>query len=135
KSKTGELKKATQQIERDVAVQLAVLARCFELQDEFRVIELDYVRATAPDHLDGHRLGVADARALRRSELLESTTRLMSQMDAAGAIVNENILLHARAAQSVIGSLNLTATVVDDFHRPLGIESVRAPLSATPWRE
>jgi hypothetical protein len=135
KSKTGELKKATQQIERDVAVQLAVLARCFELQDEFRVIELDQVRATAPDRLDGHRRGVADARARRRSNVLDSTTRLMAQMDAAGGIANENILLHARAAQSVIGSLNATAAVVDDFHGPLGIESNRDSLSARPWRE
>ena len=135
RTKTGELKKATRQLEHDAAVQLAVLARCFELQDDFWVLELDYVRATAPDWLDGHRLGVADARATRRSSVLASTTRLMSRMDAVGDIVNENILLHARAAQSVVNSLNSTATVVDDFHRPLGIESNREFLSNTPWRE
>lgn len=135
KSKTGELKKATQQIERDVAIQLAVLARCFELQDEFRVIELDYVQATAPDHLDGHRLGVTDARASRRSSVLEITSRLMGQMDSAGGIANENVILHAIAARSVIDSLNSTAAVVDDFHGPLGIESTRDSLSVTPWRE
>jgi len=135
KSKTGELKKATKQIEHDVATQIAVLARCFELQDEFRVLELDYVSAASPDSLNGHRLGVADARALRRSNVLESTTRLMAQMDSAGGIANENILLHARAAQSIVGSLNATAAVVDDFHSPLGIESTRDSLSATPWRE
>jgi cell division protein ZapA (FtsZ GTPase activity inhibitor) len=135
KSKTGELKKVTEQIEREVAIQLAVLARCFELQDEFRVIELDHVRATAPGRIDGHRLGVADARAKRRSNVLEGTTRLMTQMDSAGGIANENILLHARAARSVIDSLNSTAAAVDDFHGPLGIESTRDSLSATPWRE
>ena len=135
KKKTGELKKATQQIERDVAIQLAALARCFELQDEFRVLELDHVLATAPDRLDGHRLGVADARAKRRSSVLEATTRLMAQMDAAGGIANENILLHARAARSVIDSLNSTAAVVDDFHSPLGIESTRDLLNVTRWRE
>lgn len=48
KSKAGELKKAAQEIERDIGVQLAVLARCFELQDDFRVVELDHVLATAP---------------------------------------------------------------------------------------
>lgn len=135
KTKTGELKKATQQIERDVAMQLAVLGRCFELQDEFRVIELDYVRATAPDNLDGHRLGVTAARASRRASVLRITSRLMTQMDAGGGVANENILLHARAARSVIGSLNSTAAVVDDFHGPLGIRSSRDALSATPWRE
>lgn len=135
KSKSGELKKATKQIEHDVAVQIAVLARCFELQDEFWVIELDHVRATAPDHLDRHRLGVTDARASRRSSVLGVTSRLMGQMDSAGGIVNENILLHARTARSVIDSLNSTAAVVDDFHGPLGIESTRKALNTTPWRE
>jgi hypothetical protein len=135
KSKTGELKKATQEIEREVTIQLAVLARCFELQDEFRVVELDHVLATAPGKFEGHRLGLTDARKERRASVLETTTRLMAQMDAAGGIANENILIHARAAGSVIDSLNSTAEIVDDFHTPLGIESTRDALSATPWRE
>ena len=135
KSKTGELKKATQEVEREVAVQLAILARCFELQDEFRVVELDHVLATAPENLEGHQRGLALAREKRRASVLEHTTRLMAQMDAAGGIANENILLHARAARSVIGSLNSTAAIVDDFHAPLGIESTRDALGATPWRD
>ena len=135
KSKTGALKKVMQVIESEVAIQLAVLARCFELQDQFRVVELDHVLDTAPENLEGHRLGVADARERRRASVLVSTTRLMAQMDAAGGIANENVLLHARAARSVIDSLNSTAASVDDFHAPLGIESTRDVLSATPWRE
>ena len=59
----------------------------------------------------------------------------MSRLDAAGGIANDNILLHAGAARSVIHSLNATAAVVDDFHAPLGIESDRSPLDAIPWRE
>lgn len=135
KNKTGALKKATKEIESEVVIQLAVLARCFELQDKFRVVELDHVLATAPENLDGHRLGVADAREKRRASVLANTTRLMAQMDAAGGLANENILLHVRAARSVIDSLNSTAASVDDFHAPLGIESTRDELSATPWRE
>lgn len=135
KRKTGELKKVTQEIEREVAVQLAVLARCFELQDKFRVVELDHVLATAPENLDGHRSGLAAAREKRRADVLEHTTRLMAQMDVAGGIANENILLHARAARSVVDSLNSTAEIVDDFHAPLGIESARDVLSVAPWKE
>ena len=67
--------------------------------------------------------------------MLESTKRLMEQMDAAGGIANANILLHARAARSVIDSLNSTAAIVDDFHAPLGIEYSRDALSAPRWRE
>ena len=93
KRKTGELKKATQEIEQQVAVQLAILARCFELQDQFAIVELDYVLATAPQHLDGHRLGLAETRRKRREAVLERTASLIEQMDAAGNIANENILL------------------------------------------
>ncbi|GAA2183627.1 hypothetical protein GCM10009785_28000 [Brooklawnia cerclae] len=135
KRNTGELKNVTQEIEREVAVQLAILARCFELQDEFRVVELDHVFATAPENLEGHRHGLGVARQKRRASVLENTKRLMAQMDAAGGIANENILLHARAARSVIDSLNSTAAIVDDFYSPLGIESTRDVLTATPWRE
>jgi len=134
KSKSGELKRATQGIEGGVAVQLAILARCFELQDQFRVVELDHVMATAPKKLEGHRRGLEAARTIRRASVLDATGRLMGRLDAAGEISNENILLHARAARSVIGSLNATAAFVDDFHVPLGIETNRRSVDVIPWR-
>ena len=59
----------------------------------------------------------------------------MDRIDAAGGIANDNILLHARAARSVIDSLNATAAIVDDFHAPLGIESARSSIDAIPWRQ
>jgi hypothetical protein len=129
------LKKATDEIESDVALWLAVLARCFELQDEFGVVELDYVLVTAPENLDGHRLGLQDARKTRRESVLGITARLMEQMVAAGVIANENILIHARSARSVIDRVNSTKEIVDDFHAPLGIESSRDAVCSTPWRE
>ena len=132
---TGELKKVAQEIEREVSVHLAVLARCFELHDEFRVVELDHVLATAPENLEGHRRGLAAARDERRAGVLDHTSRLMAQMDAAGGIANENIILHARAARSVVDSLNSTAEVVDDFRALFGVECDRDVLRATPWRE
>lgn len=59
----------------------------------------------------------------------------MDRIDTAGGIANENILLHARAARSIVDSLNSTAALLDEFHAPLGIEPNREVLSATPWRE
>jgi hypothetical protein len=135
KTKTGELEKAAREIEREIAVQLAVLGRCFELQDKFKVIELDHVLATAPENLEGHRLGVLESLHQRRGAVLDCTERLMDRMDRAGGIANENILLHARAARSVVDSLNSTADLIDEFHAPLGIDSTREVLHATPWRE
>jgi hypothetical protein len=59
----------------------------------------------------------------------------MEHLDTAGGIANENILIHARSARSVIDRLNSTAEIVDDFHIPLGIESSRVAVSPIPWRE
>lgn len=133
--KLGELKSVARQVEQDVAIQLAVLARCFELQDQFRVLELDHVLVTAPETIDGHRLGLEESRQQRRAAVLARTGRVMERLDAAGAVATANIILHARAARSVIGSLNATAGVVDDFHAPLGIESGRDDLSTPRWRD
>ncbi len=134
-NRPGHLKKTMRELEQEVGLQLAILARCFELLDQFQVIELDYVLATASERLEGHRRGVAEARDNRRARVLETTSRLMDQLVVAGGIANENVLLHARAANSVFGSLNSIGTSIDEFHAPLNIaaESHDA-LSATPWR-
>jgi len=123
------------EIELDVAFWLSVLVRCFELQDEFAVLELDYVLTTSAESVDGHRLGLRDSLEKRRSDIFQITTRIMDQMDVAGRIAKENSLLHPRIARSVIASVNSTAELVDDFHAPLGIESSREVLVAVPRRE
>jgi hypothetical protein len=135
KTKSRELKVATKNIEFEVALQLSVLARCFELQDEFGVLELDHVLATNPERLEGHRLGVAESRAKRRAAVLARTRTLMDRMDTAGNTVNANVLLHLPAARSVVESLNATGAIVDDFHAPLGIETSREELLQPRWRD
>ncbi|NHA01944.1 hypothetical protein G5V59_26190 [Nocardioides sp. W3-2-3] len=44
-----------------------------------------------------------------------------TSLTAAGGVANENILLHARAAGSVFGSLNAIGISIDEFHAPLSI--------------
>lgn len=134
-NRPGALKKTMRELEQEVGLQLSILARCFELQDQFRVVELDYVLATAPESLEGHRKGVAEARENRRASVLATTSRLMGQLTAAGGVANENVLLHARAASSVFQSLISIGTSVDEFHAPLSIAAEsREALVATPWR-
>lgn len=135
KTRSRELKVATKNIEFEVALQLSVLARCFELQDEFGVLELDHVLATNPERLEGHRLGVAESRAKRRAAVLARTRTLMERMDTAGNAVNANVLLHLPTARSVVDSLNATGAIVDDFHAPLGIETSREELPQPRWRD
>lgn len=133
--KPGEIKRATGEIEQEVVMHLAVLARCFELEDQFRIIELDHVMATAPDYLEGHRQGVTENRDKRRGAVLGKTQSLMQQLDRYGAIANENILLHSKAARAIVKSLNATAESIESFHQPLGVAITREDISALPWRE
>lgn len=135
KTKSRELKVATKDIEFEVALQLSVLARCFELQDEFGVLELEHVLATNPERLEGHRLGVAESRAKRRAAVLARTRTLMERMDTAGDAVNANVVLHLPTVRSVVDSLNATGSIVDDFHAPLGIETSREELPQPRWRD
>lgn len=134
KRKAGALKKAMSEVEREASVHLAVLGRCFELQNHFREIELRHVLVTAPERFDRHRRALTVSRNERRDAVLEQTSRLMDRMRGAHGVAEDNVLLHARAARSVTGSLNSTAEAVDEFHMPLGITAVSDVVKLTPWR-
>ncbi|QEO14959.1 hypothetical protein FLP10_11420 [Agromyces intestinalis] len=135
KAKIGDVAKAVRAAEDDVAVWLAVLARCFELHEAIAVLELDRVAQAAPDELDGHRLGLAVAREKRRELILEHTARLMNRLEAAADDANLNVLLHLPAARAIVGAVNQVGAAVDDFREPLSIEPVRDQIETTRWRE
>ena len=65
KAKIGDLAQMAQEAESKAQRWLAVLARCFQLQDAIAVLELDRVLDAAPDDLDGHRLGLKASRRKR----------------------------------------------------------------------
>lgn len=133
KTRVGDLAKTATQTEREVGVWLAVLARCFQLQDEIAVLELGRVLDTSPADLDGHRLALSVARQDRRRLILLKTGHLMDRMDAAAGVATSNVLLHATTSRAVVDSVNHVGIAVDDFHGPLGIESGRQALEATRW--
>lgn len=135
KTRPGELKQVAHQIEGDVAVHLYVLARCFELQDEFAVLELDHVLETAPGRLPGHTVGLNDARRRRREKVLAETSEVMNRLDGAGGLAARNVLLHVRAARSTHGALNRTADTIEEFHQPMGITYQRQAVALPAWRD
>ena len=94
KTKIGDLAKTAKEAESKVQEWLAVLARCFQLQDAIAVLELDRVLDASPEELDGHRLGLRAARQNRLELISRSTERLMARMDAAAGTANAKVLLH-----------------------------------------
>jgi predicted transcriptional regulator len=133
-SKVGDLAKAASDAVPEVQEWLAVLARCFQLQDALGVLELDRVLDAADlDELDRHRRGLQKARESRLELIERSTERLLGRMDAAAGRANAKVLLNPTAAPRVVRSSERAAVSVDEFHTRLGIESGRESWTARRW--
>lgn len=132
-TKIGDLAKMVKEAESEVQDLLAVVARCFELQDALDVLRLQRVLDKYPDKLDGCRLALKDDRQKRRELILQKIEHLMARMDAAAATANSNVLLHLPTHRAVVASINHVGIAVDKFNKPLGITSGRHSLEATRW--
>ena len=133
KTRIGDLAKTSKEAESQVQEWLAVLARCFQLQDALALLELDRVLDASPEELDRHRLGLRAARRNRLELISRSTERLMARMDAAAGAANTKVLLHPRPSREVVHSTNQVSTAVVDFHGRLGIERGRQSVEARRW--
>ena len=132
-SKIGDLAATAKEAESAVREWLAVLARCFQLQDAISVLELDRVLDASPEELDAHRLGLKAARKDRLDLISLSTERLVARMNAVAGTANAKVLLHPTKSPAVVQSSNHVATCVHDLHGRLGIESGRRSSEARRW--
>ncbi len=133
KANIGDLAKTSKEAKLKVQEWLAVLARCFQLQDAIAVLELDRVLDSSPDELDAHRLALRLARQNRLELISRSTERLMARMDAAAGTANTKVLLHPTTSRAMVHSSNHVAVTVVDFHGRLGIERGRQAVEARRW--
>lgn len=134
KRKASDLAKAVQTAAEDVDVWLAVLARCFQLHEEIGVLRLDRVLEARPADLDGERLALNESRDELRQRILAKTQNLMTRLDAAAEAADIQVLLHRSNSRTAVESSNSVGEAVVAFRSPLGIESVRELIAATPWR-
>jgi hypothetical protein len=135
KQDVGALATATKDAERPAREWLAVLARCFQLQDAISVLELDRVLETAPEDLDGHRTGLQAARQQWLNAISHTTEQLMARLDAAAGTANTKVLVHPTKSRAVVESSNHVGAAVTDFQGRLGIETERTPLEARRWTD
>jgi hypothetical protein len=134
-TRIGELAEMSKEAESKVQEWLAVLARCFQLQDAMAVLELDRVLDASPDELDRHRFALRTARNNRLELISRSTEHLMARMDTAAGTANTKVLLHPTSSREVVQSSNQVAIAVVDFHGRLGIERGRQSLEAKRWAD
>lgn len=135
KAKLGDLAKSAKEAETTVREWLAVLARCFQLQDAVAVLELDRVLGTSPEDLDSHRRALRTARKNRLELIARCTEQLLARMDAAASMANSKVLLHPVASRAVVDSSNQVASGVMVFQGRLGIEHDRQSLDAKRWKD
>ena len=134
-SKVADLAKLTTDAETIASEWLAVLARCFQLQDAIGILELDRVLDAAPDELERHRIALRSSRMKRRDQIARTTEHLLGRIDSAAQRANSKVLLHPVGARSVVASSNQIATGVLEFQQCLGLEPQRDALEATRWRD
>lgn len=134
KSDMSELRAAATQAGSTVQDWLAVLARCFQLQDAIAVLELDRVLDALPEELDQHRLGLRTARRNRLELITRSTEQLVDRIEGAAEHANTKVLLNPIDAPAIVRSSNAVAATVGDFATRLGIERSRESLDAKRWR-
>lgn len=133
KSRVGDVARIAKGAEGAVEEWLAVLARCFQLQDGLAVLELDRVFDSSPDDLDRHREAIQAGRAKRRELIAKSTERLLARMDAAAVAANDKVLFHPLKPGDVVRSSNEVGGDVLVFHEKLGITGSRVSLEKKRW--
>ncbi|MFF4810942.1 hypothetical protein ACFY03_22290 [Micromonospora chersina] len=135
KTTIGDLARAAREAESKGQEWLAVLARCFQLQDAIAVLELDRVLDASPGELDGHRLGLRAARQNRLELISRCTERLLARMDAAAGRANAKVLLNPLDSPAVVKSSNHVSIAIVEFHGRLGIEGDRQSSEARRWTD
>ena len=133
RTKVADLAATSKEAEVKVQEWLAVLARCFQLQDAVAVLELDRVLEASPEELEEHRVAIRIARRNRLDLISRSTERLMARMDAAAGTANAKVLLNPTTSRAVVQSTNHVSTTVVEFHARLGIARDRQSWNARRW--
>jgi hypothetical protein len=137
KAKLNELAESTKEVDVKVQEWLAIIARCFQLQEASAMLELDRLLASSPEDVNKHRLGLKAARDKRLEVISRSTQRLLARMDAAARIgrSNSKVLLKPVVARAIVESTNRVGSSVDRFHERLGIDLEREAVGARRWLE
>jgi hypothetical protein len=133
KASIADLMKTTREAETTTRDWLAVLARCFQLQDGLAVLELDRVLDSAPEDLEAYRLGLRSARQERLEAIATTTERLTARIQAAAAAANSKVLFNPVQSPAVVQSSTRVTGSVGELHARLGIDAAHDSLEARRW--
>lgn len=133
KKDIGDLRRIFREGEATVGEWLAVLARCFQVQDALAILELDRVLGSAPAELDAHRIGIRLARRNRLELIARTTHELMARMDAAAGVADGKVLFNPIDSPAIVRTSNQLALTVNRFQSGVGIDTTATARERTPW--
>jgi hypothetical protein len=131
----ADLAKAAKEARAVVQEWLAVLARCFQLQDALDIVELDRVMDGRPEELSDHRIGLRTARDKRLDLIARATETLLTRMSEAAGRANRKVLLNPIQSPEVVAAHNHVEDVVGEFRKRLGMDRERALVVTRSWFE
>lgn len=131
----GDLAETTRRAEETTRQWLAVLARCFQLQDASAILELDRVIDSGADEVEAHREALEKARERRTDQMVNTTVRLVTRVNEAAATANTKVLTSPRSAGGVVRARNQIAKDVGVFNEVLGITQDAHDIEARRWAE
>ena len=132
-SSVGKLAKAITEVEKETALWLAVLARTFQLDNEYKILEIDRVMEAVPEKLEYHRRALDETMGKRQQIVFEKTEHMLNRMDKAGEFARANVVLHAGAANRIINSANHIGETIEEFRKPMGLGDVHIDQLSTRW--
>lgn len=135
KADVGDIAKATKEAEPKIREWLAVLAKTFQLQAAYGILELDRVGEANPEELERHRRGITIARQKRIELVGRNTFRILAQMEATARLANAKVLLNPFDSPAAVQSSKKVTGAVLEFRNRLGIESEHQPVDARRWRD
>lgn len=130
-----QLRESLAKAEKDVPEWLAVIARCFQLDNALGILELDRVLDSAPHEVDDHRRALKISRDSRISTVAAQTDALLERVRLSSQTAFRGVLTHPMNARAINTSARAVGGSTVEFATQLGIAASVPELEERAWRE
>lgn len=116
-----------------VALNLAVLGKCLELDYEVGILELATVDYSVPQEADNHRNGIEQVLQKNRRTTIIKASNAVDRIEATSAIAYSQLILHYGESTRAIEALNGVNNNLNQFKSAFDEIAEGEELVALPW--
>lgn len=132
-TKPGNLGDVLREKGQDINRTLALLAYSLQVENDFRIVELNYVAQSEPDKVEQHYLGRRRAQQRRDSRMIADTAKILAHLDEAQQRARTRVILNPFEVKNMMSEIATASTPILEFRRPLNAADEFRALEATPW--